>query len=102
MTGGNRSTRRKLCPSATLSVTNPTWVCLVFNLRNRGEGPATNRPKYGTAFMTQYSTCKTIYLHTHDTFNDVISMLSYDLSNGGIIRYLRIGKDVKGSGRGVI
>jgi hypothetical protein len=26
LTGKNRSTRRKTCPSATLSTTNPTWT----------------------------------------------------------------------------
>jgi len=52
MTGENRITRRKLCSSATLSVTNPTWACLGFNPRNRGECPATNSPKYWTDFIT--------------------------------------------------
>jgi hypothetical protein len=26
LTGENRRTRRKTCPSATLSTTNPTWI----------------------------------------------------------------------------
>ena len=39
----NRSTRRKICPSATLSTTNPTWTGLGVNPGLRGERPTTNR-----------------------------------------------------------
>jgi hypothetical protein len=46
LTGENRSTRRKTCPSGTLSTTNPTWtdpgLC--------GEKRASNRLSHGTAF----------------------------------------------------
>jgi len=66
MTGRNRSTRRKHCPSANLSVTYPTWACLGFNPRNRGECPATNRPKHGMAFMTSVCYSQN-YLYMHDT-----------------------------------
>jgi hypothetical protein len=37
LTGENRSTRRKTCPSATLSTTNPTWTDPGSNLGLRGE-----------------------------------------------------------------
>jgi hypothetical protein len=47
---GNRSTRRKPCPSITLSTTNPTWPYPVSNPGRRGGKPATNR--FGAAFNT--------------------------------------------------
>jgi hypothetical protein len=47
---GNRSTRKKTCPSATLSTTNPTWPDLGSNPGRRGVKPATNRLSYGTAW----------------------------------------------------
>jgi hypothetical protein len=45
LTGENRNTGRKTCPSATLSTTNPTWT----DPGLRGERPATNRLSHGTA-----------------------------------------------------
>jgi hypothetical protein len=42
---GKPTTRRKTCPSATLSTTNPTWT----DPGLRGERPATNRLSHGTA-----------------------------------------------------
>jgi hypothetical protein len=45
---GNRSTRRKTCPNAALSTTNPT-CCPDANPGRRGGKPATNRLSYGTA-----------------------------------------------------
>ena len=50
LTGENRSTRGKTCPSATLSTTNPTWTGPGSNLGLRGERLATNRLSHGTAF----------------------------------------------------
>jgi hypothetical protein len=47
--GGEQKTRRKSCPSATLSTTNPTLTALDANQCLRGEKPATNRLSYGTA-----------------------------------------------------
>jgi len=44
LTGENRRTRRKVCPSATLPVTNRTWIESL-----RGERPETNRLSLGTA-----------------------------------------------------
>jgi hypothetical protein len=49
LTGENRSTRRKTCPSATLFTTNPTWTEPGSNPGLRGERPATNLLSHGTA-----------------------------------------------------
>jgi hypothetical protein len=49
MTGENRKTRSKTCPSAILCVTNPTWTDLGGNPGFVGEKPATNHLSYGTA-----------------------------------------------------
>jgi hypothetical protein len=49
MTGENRSTRGKPCPSATMSTTNPTWTDPGSNPDLRGGRPATNRLSHGTA-----------------------------------------------------
>jgi hypothetical protein len=49
LTGENRSTRRKTCPSATLSTTNPTWTDPGSNPGLRGERPAANSLSHGTA-----------------------------------------------------
>jgi hypothetical protein len=49
LTGENRRTRRKTCPSATLSSTNPTWIDPGANPGLRGERPATNDLSHGTA-----------------------------------------------------
>jgi hypothetical protein len=45
---GNRSTRRKTCPNATLSTQNPT-CCPDANPGRRGGKPTTNRLSYGMA-----------------------------------------------------
>jgi len=61
MTGKNRSTRRKICPSAMLSNTNPT--CTGTEMIVRGEWPATNRISHATAFIerrtVQLAICNT-------------------------------------------
>jgi hypothetical protein len=49
LTGENRSTRGKPCPSATLSTTNLTRTDPVSNPGLRDERPATNRLSYCTA-----------------------------------------------------
>jgi hypothetical protein len=49
LTGQNWSTRRKTCPSTTLSTTNPTWTEPGLNPRLRGGRPAANRLSHGTA-----------------------------------------------------
>jgi hypothetical protein len=45
LTGENRRTRRKTCPSATLSTINPIWI----DPGLRGERPATNDLSHGKA-----------------------------------------------------
>jgi hypothetical protein len=47
--GENRRTRRKSCPSATLSTTNPTWIDPGVNPGLRGERSATNDLSHGMA-----------------------------------------------------
>jgi hypothetical protein len=49
LTGENRSTRGKPCPSATLFTINPIWTDPGSNLGLRGGRPATNRLSRGTA-----------------------------------------------------
>jgi hypothetical protein len=49
LTGENRSTRGKTCPSATSSTTNPTWTDPGSNPGLRGVRPAANRLSRGTA-----------------------------------------------------
>jgi hypothetical protein len=49
---GNGSTRKKTCPSAALSTTNPT-CCPDENPGLLGGKPATNRLSYGTALYLQ-------------------------------------------------
>jgi hypothetical protein len=52
LTGKNRSTRKKTCSSATLSITNPTWTDPGSNPALRGERTATNRVSHGTALSS--------------------------------------------------
>jgi hypothetical protein len=58
LTGENRRTRRKTCPSATLTTTNPTLTDRGENPGLRGEKPATNRLSYDTANKKQYENSK--------------------------------------------
>jgi hypothetical protein len=46
---GKRTTRRKTCPNATLSTTNPTWTDPGSNPGLRSGRPATDRLSHGTA-----------------------------------------------------
>jgi hypothetical protein len=52
LTGENRRSRRKTCPNATLSTTNPTWTDPGSNPGFRVERPATNRLNHGTPWAT--------------------------------------------------
>jgi hypothetical protein len=54
LTGENRSTRGKTCPSATLSTTNPTYTDPGSNPGLRGGRPAANRLSHGTAVRRPY------------------------------------------------
>jgi hypothetical protein len=47
---GKPTTRRKTCPSATLSTTNLTWIDPGSNPGLRGERPATSRLSHGMAW----------------------------------------------------
>jgi hypothetical protein len=49
-----RRTRRKTCPSATLSTTNPTWIDQGANPGLRCQRPATNDLSHGMASMHTY------------------------------------------------
>jgi hypothetical protein len=55
LTGENRRTRRKSCPSATLPTINPTWIDPGANPGLRGERPSTNHLSHGTAHCRRYS-----------------------------------------------
>jgi hypothetical protein len=70
LTGKNRGTRRKTCPSATLSTTNPTCTDPGLNPGLRGERPATNRVSQTTNENTQ----------TRDT-NDKLHHVIYSMNN---------------------
>jgi hypothetical protein len=54
LTGENRNTREKTCPSATLSTRNPTWTDPGSNPGLRGGRSATNRLSDGTASRASY------------------------------------------------
>jgi hypothetical protein len=49
LTGENRRTRRKTCPSATLYTTNPIWIDPGGSPGLRSERPTTNCLSHGTA-----------------------------------------------------
>jgi hypothetical protein len=73
LTGENRRTRRKTCPSATLSTINPTWIDPCSNPGIRGERPATNDLSHGTAFNlmvteTLWPSFLPYFIHSHWTF----------------------------------
>jgi hypothetical protein len=51
LTGKNRSTRGKTCPSATLSTTNPTWTDQGSSPGLRGGRPVIIRLNQGTAHL---------------------------------------------------
>jgi hypothetical protein len=54
LTGENRSTRRKTCPSATLSTTNSTWTDPGSNPGFRGGRSAANRLSHGRPILWFY------------------------------------------------
>jgi hypothetical protein len=58
LTGDNRSTRGKTCPSATLSTTNPTLTDPGSNPGPRGERPAS----HGTGLVVEATICSGIPL----------------------------------------
>jgi hypothetical protein len=54
LTGESRRTRRKKCPTATVSTTNPTQIKPRANVGLHTERPATNRLSYGTALSISF------------------------------------------------
>jgi hypothetical protein len=67
LTGEDRKTRRKLCPSAALSTTNPTWTDLGMNPGIHCDRLATNCLSHGAASfihllfcMTETCCCETV------------------------------------------
>jgi hypothetical protein len=55
LTGENRSTREKTCPSATLSTTNPTCTNPGSNPGLRGGRPAANRLRHKFVSYNKYN-----------------------------------------------
>jgi hypothetical protein len=53
LTGENSSTQRKICSTATLSTTNPSWTGLRLNLGLCGERPTPVSLSHGTTFQFQ-------------------------------------------------
>jgi hypothetical protein len=51
LTEENRRTRRRTCPSATLSTTNPTWTDPGLS----GERPATNHSSHCMTYKSDYN-----------------------------------------------
>jgi hypothetical protein len=60
LTGENRRTLRKTCPSAILPTINPTWIDPGANPGLRSERPATNDLSHGTAQVTRVTEGKDI------------------------------------------
>jgi hypothetical protein len=56
LTGDNRSTQRRTCPSGTLSTTNPTWIGPGSNMCLRDERPCTDSLRHGTEFVKAWKT----------------------------------------------
>jgi len=54
LTGENRSTRKKACPSAALCSTNLTRTDLELNPGHRGYRPAANRLSHGTTKVVEH------------------------------------------------
>jgi hypothetical protein len=61
LTGENRSTRGKTCPSATLSITNPTWTDPGSNPGLHCRRPEANRLSHSTA-LSAWVSIKYLYL----------------------------------------
>jgi hypothetical protein len=78
LTGQNRITRRKTCPSAILFTTNPAWIDPGANLDLRGERPATNYLSHGTAHKFRVITLKLGHdRFVQNTFQLIIHLSPY-------------------------
>jgi hypothetical protein len=71
LTGENRRTRIKVCPSAILSTTNSTWI----DPGLRGERSATNDLSHDTAFDSSYF--KVIYFLYTEGFGEKSLVILY-------------------------
>jgi hypothetical protein len=65
LTGENRSTRGKTCPSATFSTTNPTWTDKGSNPGLHGGRPAANCLSHGMAQLS------VMLMHSTDNATDI-------------------------------
>jgi hypothetical protein len=67
----------KICPSATLCTTNPTWLDPGFNPGCRGGKPATNRLSYGAAhFMPRLLAFHLRYIDTSRMYGTIRQMVA--------------------------
>jgi hypothetical protein len=74
LTGENRRTRRKTCPSVTLSTTNPTRIDA--NPGQYGERPATNDLSHGTRGLLHTYLVRTII--TNNNIKDLLEARQQD------------------------
>jgi hypothetical protein len=71
-----RRSRRKTCPHATLSTTNPTWSDLGAYPGLRNERPVTNRPSHVTSSVLYIVvTCKRVFCAMPGTWSSVLTTL---------------------------
>jgi hypothetical protein len=79
LTGENRSTRGKTCPSATLSTTNPTLADPGSNTGLRGGRLATNCLSHGTALISSLPVSEVDTSHERSPQQNVftVSKLEY-------------------------
>jgi hypothetical protein len=112
LTGENRRTRRKTCPSSTLSTTNPTWIGRGANPGLHVERPTTNDLSHSTAlnsvvhwraciarllFIVFASfPCKYIVVYINPTRTEELNS-HYQQSPWGWKAYIRRGAVPKGS-----
>jgi hypothetical protein len=69
----------EICPSATLSTTNPAWLDLGSNPDGRGGKPATNRLSYGAAFLKLSNVMRN---DANLNMERVLLLLNYASNNG--------------------
>jgi hypothetical protein len=79
LTGETRRTRRKTCPSATLSTTNPTWIDPGANPDLRSERPATNDLSHCTASPAYYINKEMLFQRNNesDHFDEKLDLLNH-------------------------
>jgi hypothetical protein len=91
LTGEDRSTRGKTCPSATLSTTNPTWTDPGSKPGLRGERPATSRLSHGTAkaynFSMQHVTYKIHNNYRNTAYVGLVTYLVFVSSQSHVVQF---------------